>query len=79
MVIHRLALSQNEAPMTDAPPTADAAAEGQLDLSQIRVETLMLQPEILEDLHAKKLKIVYTALHGAGGEWRVDKQRLRVT
>ena len=30
-------------PMTDAPPTADAAAEGQLDLSQIRVETLMLQ------------------------------------
>ncbi len=32
-----------------------------------RVETLMLQPDLLEDLHAKKLKIVYTALHGAGG------------
>lgn len=32
-----------------------------------RLETLMLQPELLEDLHAKKLKIVYTALHGAGG------------
>ena len=32
-----------------------------------RVETLMLQPELLKDLHAKKLKIVYTALHGAGG------------
>lgn len=32
-----------------------------------RVETMMLQPELLKDLHAKKLKIVYTALHGAGG------------
>jgi phosphoglucomutase len=32
-----------------------------------RTEVLMLQPEILQDLHAKKLKIVYTALHGAGG------------
>lgn len=32
-----------------------------------RLEVLMLQPELLEDLHAKKLKIVYTALHGAGG------------
>lgn len=32
-----------------------------------RLETLMLQPELLKDLHAKKLKIVYTALHGAGG------------
>jgi phosphoglucomutase len=30
-----------------------------------RVETLMLQPELLEK--AKDLKIVYTALHGAGG------------
>ncbi len=30
-----------------------------------RVETLMLQPELLEK--AKSLKIVYTALHGAGG------------
>lgn len=32
-----------------------------------RVQTMMLQPELLQDLHAKKLKIVYTALHGAGG------------
>jgi len=32
-----------------------------------RLETMMLQPELLQDLHAKKLKIVYTALHGAGG------------
>lgn len=32
-----------------------------------RLEPLMLQPELLKDLHAKKLKIVYTALHGAGG------------
>lgn len=32
-----------------------------------RVQTLMLQPKLLKDLHAKKLKIVYTALHGAGG------------
>ncbi|QIF03574.1 phospho-sugar mutase [Roseimicrobium sp. ORNL1] len=30
-----------------------------------RVETLMLQPQLLEK--AKSLKIVYTALHGAGG------------
>lgn len=30
-----------------------------------RVETLMLQPELLEK--ARNLKIVYTALHGAGG------------
>ena len=30
-----------------------------------RVETLMLQPQLLEK--AKNLKIVYTALHGAGG------------
>ncbi|MBX7206845.1 MAG: phospho-sugar mutase [Verrucomicrobiaceae bacterium] len=32
-----------------------------------RLQPLMLQPELLQDLHAKKLKIVYTALHGAGG------------
>ena len=32
-----------------------------------RLEVLMLQPDLLQDLHAKKLKIVYTALHGAGG------------
>lgn len=31
------------------------------------VETLMLQPELLQNEKAKKLKIVYTALHGAGG------------
>lgn len=32
-----------------------------------RLQPIMLQPELLKDLHAKKLKIVYTALHGAGG------------
>lgn len=32
-----------------------------------RVETMMLQPELLELDAAKKLKIVYTALHGTGG------------
>ncbi|WP_078814163.1 phospho-sugar mutase [Prosthecobacter debontii] len=32
-----------------------------------RVETMMLQPELLKDEKAKELKIVYTALHGAGG------------
>lgn len=32
-----------------------------------RVETMMLQPELLQNEKAKKLKIVYTALHGAGG------------
>lgn len=32
-----------------------------------RVETMMLQPELLKQEAAKKLKIVYTALHGTGG------------
>lgn len=32
-----------------------------------RVETMMLQPELLKDPKAKALKIVYTALHGTGG------------
>ena len=32
-----------------------------------RVETMMLQPQLLQQEAAKKLKIVYTALHGAGG------------
>lgn len=32
-----------------------------------KVETLMLQPELLKQEKAKALKIVYTALHGAGG------------
>ncbi len=32
-----------------------------------RVETMMLQPELLEQAAAKKLKIVFTALHGTGG------------
>jgi phosphoglucomutase len=32
-----------------------------------RVETMMLRPELLRDEAAKKLKIVYTALHGTGG------------
>lgn len=32
-----------------------------------RVETMMLQPELLQQDAAKKLKIVYTALHGTGG------------
>ena len=32
-----------------------------------RLQPIMLQPELLQDLHAKKLKIVYTALHGTGG------------
>jgi phosphoglucomutase len=32
-----------------------------------RVETMMLQPELLKQEAAKKLKIVFTALHGAGG------------
>lgn len=32
-----------------------------------RVETMMLQPELLKHDAAKKLKIVYTALHGTGG------------
>lgn len=32
-----------------------------------RVETMMLRPELLQDEQAKKLKIVYTALHGTGG------------
>jgi phosphoglucomutase len=32
-----------------------------------RVETMMLQPELLKKEAAKKLKIVFTALHGAGG------------
>ncbi len=32
-----------------------------------RVETMMLQPELLKNEAAKKLKIVYTALHGTGG------------
>jgi phosphoglucomutase len=32
-----------------------------------QVLTLMLQPELLQQEAAKKLKIVYTALHGAGG------------
>ena len=32
-----------------------------------RLQPMMLQPELLENANAKKLKIVYTALHGAGG------------
>jgi len=32
-----------------------------------RVETLMLRPELLQNEAAKKLKIVFTALHGTGG------------
>lgn len=32
-----------------------------------RLETMMLQPQLLQNEAAKKLKIVYTALHGAGG------------
>ncbi len=32
-----------------------------------RVETMMLQPQLLEQAAAKKLKIVFTALHGTGG------------
>ncbi|MCW0221469.1 MAG: phospho-sugar mutase [Prosthecobacter sp.] len=32
-----------------------------------KVETMMLQPEMLQNEKAKALKIVYTALHGAGG------------
>ena len=32
-----------------------------------RVETMMLQPELLQKEEAKKLKIVFTALHGTGG------------
>ncbi|MBE2282118.1 MAG: phospho-sugar mutase [Prosthecobacter sp.] len=32
-----------------------------------RVETMMLQPELLKNEAAKKLMIVYTALHGTGG------------
>ena len=32
-----------------------------------RVERMMLQPQLLQQEAAKKLKIVYTALHGAGG------------
>jgi phosphoglucomutase len=32
-----------------------------------RVETMMLQPALLQKEEAKKLKIVFTALHGAGG------------
>lgn len=32
-----------------------------------RVETMMLQPELLQNEEAKKLKIVFTALHGTGG------------
>lgn len=32
-----------------------------------RVETMMLQPELLKQEAAKKLKIVFTALHGTGG------------
>ena len=53
-------------PMTDAPPTADAAAEGQLDLSQIRVETLMLQvaSELLS-IGAGQLGMVPEMINGA--------------
>ncbi|TDU81255.1 phosphoglucomutase [Prosthecobacter fusiformis] len=41
---------------------------GELDEIYLkRVETMMLQPELLKDENAQKLKIVYTALHGAGG------------
>lgn len=32
-----------------------------------RVETMMLQPELLQNEEAKKLKIIFTALHGTGG------------
>lgn len=32
-----------------------------------RVETMMLQPQLLDQPEAKKLKIVFTALHGTGG------------
>ncbi|WP_395742934.1 phospho-sugar mutase [Prosthecobacter sp.] len=32
-----------------------------------RVETMMLQPELLQKEEARKLKIVFTALHGTGG------------
>ncbi|MGV3659904.1 MAG: phospho-sugar mutase, partial [Prosthecobacter sp.] len=32
-----------------------------------RVETMMLQPELLKQDAARKLKIVFTALHGTGG------------
>jgi phosphoglucomutase len=32
-----------------------------------RVETMMLQPELLKNEKAKELKIVFTALHGTGG------------
>lgn len=37
------------------------------DLYLARVETMMLQPELLQNEKAKQLKIIYTALHGAGG------------
>lgn len=37
------------------------------ELYLARVETMMLQPELLKGEKAKALKIVYTALHGAGG------------
>ncbi|HYF37301.1 MAG TPA: phospho-sugar mutase, partial [Prosthecobacter sp.] len=32
-----------------------------------RLQTMMLQPQLLQDPKAKQLKIVFTALHGAGG------------
>jgi phosphoglucomutase len=32
-----------------------------------RVQTMMLKPELLQEEDARKLKIVYTALHGTGG------------
>ena len=37
------------------------------DLYLARVETMMLQPELLKGDKAKNLKIVFTALHGTGG------------
>ncbi|RBP44332.1 phosphoglucomutase [Roseimicrobium gellanilyticum] len=58
--------SESYTPLPDAERGTLALLGEEMDEIYLkRVETLMLQPELLEK--AKSLKIVYTALHGAGG------------
>jgi phosphoglucomutase len=66
-------ITEVNAVKTEAYPPLPESERGKVtmlgeEMDQVylaRVETLMLQPKLLEK--AKNLKIVYTALHGAGG------------
>jgi phosphoglucomutase len=58
--------SESYTPLPDAERGMVEILDEHIDTIYLdRVETLMLQPSLLEK--AKDLKIVYTALHGAGG------------